>query len=906
MNKDFFSDGVLVYDRYYCTKPHTPLLVIKRILLAVTFCVSSIMYILSQFGFPVDLTAMAVVCGISCAVFSGILVFVRKRWLLVGITVVFGLLTWLNFGLLRDKLSYFADACMLLVEGRFLYPRRYLFHRNEILDAYNPDFVAGVVLGTVLMCLMYSLIVSLCFSGRLRPLIPALLFTTLCVPVLFSERIEFGFWLIPALASLAGAFAIRRNYSGGLAVRHSSLDDYRRRMKMEERSFLKHTSSAPFAKRTEMHCNYYSKYFSSGMYCATITAVCLLIGAAIIPDGGKIDYSGLYSFVSNLTENGDGVESPFDNGSASEYFTHSGTEQEDLLNIVSPGRGEREMIRVSYQGSRPFYLRGDVGVDFTGRSWTTVVGSEPGLWSASGLKDTYRPCENRVIEALLGASSDGSLYSAVDGEKLIASDYVSIEYLCSTDVVFLPPYTVDYSFYNNELFNVYGDYAVRVSEIAGSHINSVDCVALIPSYTSNELYSGDADGLAEVERLFELNSCTPNDIYSSVVPEMEQEDILSSYSSYVDSTYLSIPDNYVQEIESYIRRCLYDEYESLADQRNSGSISEVQYRYQLATVVADYLRTNYTYSLDGSNNSHEPVLQFLNETKRGHCSLYASAMTLILRELGVPARYCTGFYVESADGSNSVLLREKNLHAWTEVYLGQYGWVTFDPTSSAAYPGRGNAAVGTVQASAEQPTVDSAEQSDSTEPSQETPDQTSETKHTGESDTSIIPVSTADVSAATGEGNSDSEFPGNAAAILPYIIAAVAALVIAAMILLRLCSIRKSALSELERLKAGGGKSGELLSLLLALLERGGLRPGRGELPGAFWKRVDENLGTSLEEESALIEAMEFGSYEITDEENARLYKQLQIVVDSMRTFSFPWKIGVMKLITEICHGAQK
>ena len=211
MNKDFFSDGVLVYDRYYCTKPHTPLLVIKRILLAVTFCVSSMMYILSQFGFPVDLPAMAVICGTSCAVFSGIMVFVRKRWLLAGITVVSGLLTWLNFGLLRDKLSYFADACMLLVEGRFLYPRRYLFHRDEILDAYNPDFVAGVVLGTVLMCLLYSLIVSLCFSGRLHPLIPALLFTTLCVPVLLSERIEFGFWLIPVLASLAGAFAIRRN-----------------------------------------------------------------------------------------------------------------------------------------------------------------------------------------------------------------------------------------------------------------------------------------------------------------------------------------------------------------------------------------------------------------------------------------------------------------------------------------------------------------------------------------------------------------------------------------------------------------------------------------------------------------------------------------------------------------------
>ena len=37
MTKDFFSDGVLVYDRYYCSKPVTPLLVIKRILLAAVF-----------------------------------------------------------------------------------------------------------------------------------------------------------------------------------------------------------------------------------------------------------------------------------------------------------------------------------------------------------------------------------------------------------------------------------------------------------------------------------------------------------------------------------------------------------------------------------------------------------------------------------------------------------------------------------------------------------------------------------------------------------------------------------------------------------------------------------------------------------------------------------------------------
>ena len=340
MTKNFISDGVLVYDRYYCAKPNTPLLVIKRIILAVVFCVSSMMFILTQYLFPVSLPAMAVLCGISCAVFSTILVFIKKRWLVVGTLSVSSVFVWLNFGILCDKLSYFADAFLLLTEGRFLYPRSIIFHRTEILDIYNSDYVSGVILGTVLMCFLYSWVVSLCFSGKIRPFIPALICIVLCVPILISEHIEFNFWLIPALASLAGAFAICRNYSSGLAVKHSSLDDYRRRMRLEERSFLKHISSAPWKKRTEMRCNYYSKYFSSGVYCAILITVSLLLGAVVIPEGGSMDYSGLYNFFAGFSGN-EAAGSPFENGSASEYFSRGGSEESGLLNIISRGGGER-------------------------------------------------------------------------------------------------------------------------------------------------------------------------------------------------------------------------------------------------------------------------------------------------------------------------------------------------------------------------------------------------------------------------------------------------------------------------------------------------------------------------------------------------------------------------------------
>ena len=71
MTKDFFSDGVLVYDRYYCSKPVTPLLVIKRILLAAVFCGCSFGYIVTELNFPVSallvLLRHCAVCSQPCS-----------------------------------------------------------------------------------------------------------------------------------------------------------------------------------------------------------------------------------------------------------------------------------------------------------------------------------------------------------------------------------------------------------------------------------------------------------------------------------------------------------------------------------------------------------------------------------------------------------------------------------------------------------------------------------------------------------------------------------------------------------------------------------------------------------------------------------------------------------------------
>lgn len=889
MTNNIYSDGVLVYDRFYCRRPVTPLLVIKRILMATAFCVCSMMFILNGWGFPVSLPAMAAVCGGSCVLFSALFVFVKKRWVILGLTAISGLLVWWNFDVLVRKLSYFADACMLLVEGRFLYPRRFLFNRYETLDEANLKFVSGVALGTVILCALYGLIVALCTSGKLKLLAPTLIFVGLCVPMLISENLEFSLWLVPALAFLAGLFAICKNYAAGLAVKHSSSSDYRRRMKHEERTFLKHISSAPLMKRTEMRSNYYSKYFSSGMYCAALAAVSLMIGAALIPQGGSIDYTSVYEFIANLGQGAAMEQSPFDDGSASEFFSHSGDKQE-LLNVISPGRGERPMLHVQYTGDRPFYLRGDIGIDFTGQAWTTVVGSEPDSWTSTGLKENYRPCENRVISALVTAF-DSYGYRTQDGLPVISTSDVDIEYLCDTDVVFLPSYTAEYTFYNNPSFNVFGDYAVRVSAEAGNRVNSVQCTALIPSYTSNERNPGDSASLDYIEQLFDAAGCTPDDIYSSVVPEMKQSGILSDYERYVYDTYLGIPDNYSQDILTYIARQMPELTQLVGDGYSV---------YDIANYVSEYLRTNYTYSLDGANNSRNPVMQFLEETRHGHCSLYASAMTLILREIGIPARYCTGFYVEAPEGSDSVMLKEKNLHAWVEVYIGQYGWVTFDPTSSAAYPDRRSEAVpGT---------------SDSVTPVTDEPVSAATVQPTENAEPTADTVVTEDIHAPTADvptaenGTSDivpitpdePQGPGFFEIIAPYIpaaLAVIAAAAIIAFILMRLRKLHNSAREALERLRDADGNSRAILTLILELLEYLKLRPGRGELPKMFWHRVDEKLGTGFEELSELLEAMEFGSHETSAEEKSALFAQLEKLIGAIKPFRFPGNIRILRLI---------
>ena len=111
--------------------------------------------------------------------------------------------------------------------------------------------------------------------------------------------------------------------------------------------------------------------------------------------------------------------------------------------------------------------------------------------------------------------------------------------------------------------------------------------------------------------------------------------------------------------------------------------------YDKANAIELYLRTRFGYTLQLPDPAPaDPLAHFLFVRRAGHCEYFATAMTVMLRSLGVPARYVNGFLPgEYNDVADSYIVRGSDAHSWVEVYFPEYGWIPFDPTpSSGARP----------------------------------------------------------------------------------------------------------------------------------------------------------------------------------------------------------------------------
>jgi protein-glutamine gamma-glutamyltransferase len=107
--------------------------------------------------------------------------------------------------------------------------------------------------------------------------------------------------------------------------------------------------------------------------------------------------------------------------------------------------------------------------------------------------------------------------------------------------------------------------------------------------------------------------------------------------------------------------------------------------YDIAARLVEHLQNAYQYSLDLKVvEEGDPLSDFLFNTKAGHCEYFASALTILLRTRGIPARLVNGFQMgEYSERQQLYTVRQSDAHSWVEVYFPRHGWVTFDPTPAA-------------------------------------------------------------------------------------------------------------------------------------------------------------------------------------------------------------------------------
>ncbi len=110
--------------------------------------------------------------------------------------------------------------------------------------------------------------------------------------------------------------------------------------------------------------------------------------------------------------------------------------------------------------------------------------------------------------------------------------------------------------------------------------------------------------------------------------------------------------------------------------------------YDQAKAIESYLKTlPYSLSINPPPYNSDGVDYFLFTQQRGYSEYFASAMTVLLRTQGVPARMVTGYTVgDQVPDQDTYIVTDSHSHGWVEVFFPRYGWIGFEPTPGAAIP----------------------------------------------------------------------------------------------------------------------------------------------------------------------------------------------------------------------------
>ena len=142
----------------------------------------------------------------------------------------------------------------------------------------------------------------------------------------------------------------------------------------------------------------------------------------------------------------------------------------------------------------------------------------------------------------------------------------------------------------------------------------------------------------------------------------------TNYPEWIKERYLQLPDDLPQRVRK------------LAEDITAG----LDNPYDKARAIEAYLRDiPYNDQIPAPPEGRDAVDWFLFDLRQGYCDYYASAMVVMARSVGIPARLASGYARGDFDPETGIwIVRERDAHSWPELYFPGYGWVPFEPTPS--------------------------------------------------------------------------------------------------------------------------------------------------------------------------------------------------------------------------------
>lgn len=276
---------------------------------------------------------------------------------------------------------------------------------------------------------------------------------------------------------------------------------------------------------------------------------------------------------------------------------------------------------------RKTYLRGSVKNEYTGRNWIDTMAGRRYLWSGMQWRDERTAIFDMTLpEGALGENSG-----------LTAHQTVSVRMLTqSASSLFVPQ-------------------RIRSLNPGGE---------LVPYFNSGS-------------EVFVTRDLQAEDTYTVTAPLMLAGDaglgtLIAACEHTEDPRYPQILQSYTV-LPEHLQEQVYD----IAREACAGAETP----YDKAFAIQNYLSRNFRYTLDVAPQPEniDFVSNFLLNTREGYCTYFASAMTVLCRMEGLPARYVEGYLAEP-DKEGHAYVTGLHGHAWTEVYFEGFGWLTFDAT----------------------------------------------------------------------------------------------------------------------------------------------------------------------------------------------------------------------------------